>query len=140
MNRQALDFYGEFSDDMKKYLRHNGFHFNKKAYEFAVSMMKRKNPSSDKLEKVEPVTKDQIEQMLTQQNIKLENSIGYDAAYVATMVKADFWKSSIEDDRHMALFVKDMIDDPDQSDGYIMNRWYADMVRKGIPVMWEDFL
>lgn len=138
MNRQALDFYGEFSDEMKKYLRHNGWHFNKALFDFAVSRMKRKN--GGRMEKVEPMTKERVEQLLTQNGIKLENSIGYDAAYVATMVKADFWGSSIEDDRHLALYVRDVIDDADQADGFVMNRWYADMVRAGVPVYWEDFV
>lgn len=138
MNRQALDFYGEFSDEMKKYLRHNGWHFNKKAFDFAVSQMKRRNGS--RMEKVDAMDKERVEQLLTQNGIKLENGVGYDAAFVATMVKADFWGSSIEDDRHLALYVRDVIDDADQADGFVMNRWYADMVRKGVPVYWEDFV
>lgn len=103
MKRQALDSYFEITDDMSKYLRHNGWHFNKKAFDYATKHMRRKNPSSDKLEAVEPYTKEQVEEILTRNGIKLENAIGYDCAFVATMVKADFWKSSIEDERHLAI-------------------------------------
>lgn len=140
MNRQALDTFIDITEDMKKYLRHNGWHFNKKAYDYAVSKMKRKNPSSDKMEKVEPVTKEQVEEMLVKNGVKVENSVGYDCAYVATMIKADFWKSSIEDERHMALMIKNFIDDADQADGYIMFRWYADSIRNGLPIFWEDLV
>jgi hypothetical protein len=41
----------------------------------------------------------------------------YDSVYVANMCKADFLGSSIVDDVHMALYVKDVIDDPDATDG-----------------------
>ena len=140
MNRQALDFYGEFSEDMKKYLRHNGFHFNKKMCDWAVSMMKKKNPSTGKSEKIEVMEKDAVDELLKKNGVTLDNNVGYDYVYVANTVKADKWKSSVEDEKHHALAIKDEIDDDDQADGFIMSRWYSDMVRKGIPVMWEDFV
>lgn len=58
----------------------------------------------------------------------------------ANMVKADFYKSSIEDEAHMALFVKDMVDDTDQKDGFIFNRFYADCNHNGIGIPWDDIL
>lgn len=70
----------------------------------------------------------------------LENNVGYDHVYVANMVKADFYKSSIEDEAHMALFVKDMVDDTDQKDGFIFNRFYADCNHNGIGIPWDDIL
>lgn len=140
MNRQALDFYGEFTDEMKKYLRHYGWHFNKKANDYAVSLMKKKNPSTGQKEKIEPLSKDAVDELLKRNGVKLENNVGYDYVYVANMVKADRWKSSVEDEMHHALSIKDEIDDDDQADGFIMSRWYSDMIRKGIPVMWEDLL
>lgn len=139
MNRQALDYYGEMPDEMKAYLRHNGCHFNKKACEMAVAMMKKKG-TSGKMEKIEPYSKEQVDELLKKNGVELENAIGYDHVYVANMVKADRWKSSVEDERHLALAIKDEIDDPDQADGFIMRRWYSDMVGAGIPVMWDDIL
>ena len=35
---------------------------------------------------------------------------------------------------------EEIVDDPDQADGFIFNRWYADTVRSGIPVDWEGIL
>ena len=52
----------------------------------------------------------------------------------------DFMGSSITDEKHLALYVKDVIDDKDGYDGIVFNRWYADTVRKGIPIEWEDML
>ena len=54
--------------------------------------------------------------------------------------RADFLGSSIADEAHLALYVRDVVDDPDQADGFIFNRWYADTVRSGIPVDWEGIL
>ena len=54
--------------------------------------------------------------------------------------RADFLHSSIMDEQHLALYIKDVIDDVDGYDGIIFNRWYADMCRKGIPIDWESFI
>lgn len=135
-----MDFYGKMPDEMKDYLRHNGWHFNHKAFDYAVSLMKKKG-ASDKLEKLaEPYTKEQVDELLKKHGITIENNVGYDAAYVANMVKADFWKSSIEDEMHLAKYIKDTLDDPDGSDGNVMFCWYAKMLRGGMPVYWEDIL
>lgn len=126
--------------EMKSYLRHWGWHFNKKACDVAVSYMKRTNPSTGKEESIEAISKDEVEDMLKRHGVELKNACGYDHVYVANMIKADRWKSSVEDERHHAIAIKDEIDDADQADGFIFARWYSDMIRKGIPVEWEDIL
>lgn len=78
--------------------------------------------------------------MLQNNNIKLKHDQLYDSVYVANMCKADYLGSSIVDDVHMALYVKDVIDDPDASDGTVFNRWYADICYNGIAVDWEEML
>lgn len=39
-----------------------------------------------------------------------------------------------------AQFIKDMVDDPDQADGFIFNRFYADCNHNGIGIPWDDVL
>jgi len=56
------------------------------------------------------------------------------------MGKADFLGSSIADERHLLMYIKDAIDDEDGYDGIVFNRWYADMCKKGIPIDWEEML
>ena len=56
------------------------------------------------------------------------------------MCKADFLGSSIVDDVHMALYIKDVIDDPDATDGLVFNRWYADMCYLGIAIDWDEMV
>lgn len=136
----ALDKFVKRPEEMILYLNNNSWHFNKKACEFAVSIMRKKNTATNKLEKIDFISKDQIEDMLTKNGIVLEKNKGYDFVFVFNMAKADFWKSSIEDERHLSLYVKDVIDDPDQEDGFIFRRWYSDTINSDIPIIWEDLI
>ena len=138
--RQPLDLYDDMPRDMRKYLSNNGWHFNKKACDFAVSLMKKENQSTKKKEKIEPYTKEQVDEMLKKYNVVLENNVGYDYVFVANMCKADYLKSSIADEHHLALYVKDTIDDIDAGDGVTMRRWYSTMVANGEMVDWDDIL
>jgi hypothetical protein len=138
--RTPLDTYDDMPKEMKAYLSHNGWHFNKKACEYAIGMMKKENPATKKLEKIDPYTKDQVDDMLKKYNITLENSVGHDYVFAANMCKADYLKSSVPDEQHLAMYVKDVIDDPDASDGVTMRRWYATMVANGEPVDWAEMM
>ena len=140
MKKIALDTYDEIPKEMRTYLQHNGWHFNKKAFEYAVKMMKRRNPASGKLERLEPYSKEMVEDLLAKYNVTIEDTSNYDFVFVANMGKADYLKSSIPDEQHLALYVKDVLEDPDASDGVIMRRWYATMVANGIGVDWADIL
>lgn len=141
MKRIPLDMYDEnIPEEMKKYLAHNGWHFNKKACDFAVGIMKKKNAATGKMEKLEPFTKEQVDAMLTRFGITLENNVGYDYIYVANKGKHTLLKSSVADEQHLALYVKDVIDDGQIGDGEIMRKWDAEMTSRGIPVQWDDIL
>ena len=140
MYREPLDIYDERPSGMVAYLRHNGMHFNGKAQAFAASLMRKRNPATGKNERIDPWSKDQVDDMLKRNGVMLENAVGQDYVFVANMAKADFLGSSIADEAHLALYVRDVVDDPDQADGFIFNRWYADTVRSGIPVDWEGIL
>lgn len=139
MIRDSLDIYDVRPESMTNYLRYNGMHFSKKLCDFAVSKMYKRN-SAGKREYITPITKQQLDELLNKHNIKLENNQLYDYVYVANMCKADFLGSSIKTEDHLALYVKDVIEDVDAYDGMVFNRWYADMCRKGIAIDWEDLL
>ena len=140
MIRESLDIYDELPEDMYEYLKHNGRHFNKKLCEFAVSRMKSNNPSTGKVVKLVPISKESIDALLKSYRIELDNNELYDYVFVANMCKADFLGSSIPDEQHLCKYVKDVIDDVDAYDGIVFNRWYADMCRQGIPISWIDML
>lgn len=140
MNRDSLDVYDELPKEMIDYLKHYGRHFNNKLLKFAVSKMQAKDSSTGVVTKLVPYSKEKVDLILQQYNVELKYNELSDYVYVANMCKADFLKSSIPDEHHLALYVKDVIDDVDAYDGIVFNRWYADMCRKGIPIDWEEMV
>lgn len=126
-----LDFYDDRPDSMKRYLKYYGEHFNKKLCQFAVEKMKHGKM---------PVGKEKIDDILQKHNIKLDHNELEDYVYVYNMGNNDYMGSSITDEKHLAMYVKDVIDDEDGYNGIVFNRWYADMVFQGIPIEWDDML
>lgn len=135
----SLDFWEDMPRDMKKYLKNYGYHFNHKLYKFAVENMYKVGRNGNK-EKIEPIEKDKIDELAKKYNITIENNVMYDAAYVYSMVQADFWGKSIPNEQYAIMYVKDVLGDEDKPDGYVFNRWYADMCFMGIPIDWEEFV
>ena len=131
MIRKSLDYYDDRPTSMKRYLKYYGQHFNKKLCDFAVSKMNHGKT---------PVSKESVESILNKYNIQLDNNELYDFVYVYNMGNNDFLGSSIPDEKHLALYVKDVIDDEDGYDGIVFNRWYADFVTCGVPVDWEEMI
>lgn len=125
---------------MEDYISNYGFHFNKKAFEYAVGQMKRVNPTTGRKESLHPMDKKQIDEILSRNGVNLENKNMYDYAFVFMMAKADYWGSSIEDERHLALFVKDYVDDKDASDETPFRRWLATMRGNGTGIEWDEML
>lgn len=130
--RIPLSAYDLKPEGMIAYLRYNGWHFSKKMCEWAVSLMRKDG------KRVEMIDKAKVDEMTGSLNV--ENDVGYDAVYVANMAQSDFWKTSIEDEAHLAQYIKDVVDDEDQKDGFIFNRFYADCCHNGVPIPWEELL
>ena len=136
-----LDIYDDYRPKaMTAYLRHNGWNFDKKAYEYAVKGMRKINPATGKKERIEDPTKEKVDEILKRYGIVLEHNKGYNYLYAFAMGMSDYYKSSIPDEQHLALYVKDVIDDPDNKGGNVFRKWYADCIAKGDPVDWEDLL
>lgn len=136
---QRLDNYGKMPSGMKEYLEAYGWHFSKKMCEWAVFKMKVKDETG-KQKKLDALKKDEVEELLKKYAVKLEKDAGYDCVYVANMAKSDYYKSSIADEAHLALFIKDYIDDPDGYSGLSFTRFYADCIGSGTPIIWEDMM
>ena len=130
----------DLPSDMKRYIRHFGMHFNSKLYTFAASTMHRKVKGSDRTEKMKPIEKSKFEELLKKYNITLEYDELYDGVFVYTMAMSDFFESSLPTEKEVMVFVKDYVDDVDQNDGFIFNRWVADMYLAGKPIDWDDFI
>lgn len=134
-NRIPLDMYDVIPDEQRAYLSNYGKHFNSKMCEFAVKMMRDRKGS-----RVEMVKKEDLEKKMKDVGVTVENDIMYDACYAYCMAKSDFMGSSIEDEKHLLLYVKDLLDDPDASDGQVFNRFYADCVNAGTPIDWTEMI
>ena len=138
MVRDNFTRYDEYPEAMLAYLRNYGPHFNRKLYEFATDKMMKVYEGKKK--KIVPYKKEDVDTIMKNYGIEVNNAQLYDCAYVASMCKADFLGSSVIDDRHLAIYVKDVIDDVDAPDGLVFNRWYADMCYMGIAIDWEEML
>ena len=108
------------------YLRYYGPHFNKKLCEFACKQMQKMEYSKEKLDV-----------LLQSHNIEIQNAKLHDAVYVANWCRNVFYGSSIADEKHFVLFIKDVFD---KESSFIFNRRYADMAKQGIPIEWEDMI
>lgn len=126
---------------MEEYLFEYGYHFNEKLFEYAASLILGKTPETMTdidWKKVEG--KEGVRRFLETQGVKLKNNVGYDAAYVYAMAKSDYYGSSIIDDRHLALFIRDYLDDVDGAESRAFDEFFAKTVALGIPIFWGDML
>lgn len=124
-------------EDMEQYLSFYGWHFNKNLCKFATDMMKREDNASGMLKKITPMKMEELKELLDKHKIELEPNDWYDALYLANMVKADYWGSSIEDEEHMARYIEDVICDVDGYEGIVFSRFLADCTCKGVVIFWD---
>jgi hypothetical protein len=136
MYQRRTGSYDEIPEGMKRYINNYGCHFNKKLCDEAVKRMY--TMVNGKKQVKAPYTKEKVEQLMTTYGITLERNKLYDHVYVANMCSNDYLGKSVIDEKHLVMFVKDMIDDPDAEEGFIFNRWYADTIFMNDPVDWEE--
>ena len=134
-----LDAREVFPSGMEEYLSQYGWHFSRKMCEWAVSRMYKRN-SLDKKISIQSWNKDSVDKLLNKYGVTIENKIGYDYVFAANMCIADYYGSSIIDEQHVALFIKDYVDDPDGYEELPFTRFYADCIGSGVPINWEDML
>lgn len=137
MNRDSFDQYDELPEDMIVYLRYNGRHFNRRLAEFAINKMTTRDSNNNEVP-LAVITKEHLQELLSNNNIHIDKDYIYDALFVINMGKADYLGSSIPDENYLARYVNDVINDIDGYDGLPFNRWYADMAHKGIPIDWYE--
>lgn len=116
-----------FPSGMERYLSLYGWHFSKKMCEWAVSRMS-KGEGSGSASKIQLVEHDVVNGLFKKHGVDSSGFIGYDADYVIHMAKADYYGSSITDEPHLVLFVKDYLCDPDGYDEVAFTRFYADCI------------
>lgn len=90
--------------------------------------------------KLQAQDKEKVEAVLKANSVTLENDKGYDKVFVYNMGRSDYLGSSIADEAHLAKYVKDLLDDKDGYEGIAFNRFLADCIGKGVPIIWEDMV
>lgn len=119
--------------DMTKYIEKYGWHFNQKLCQFATERMMKGG------KQLQVIPKQNVDMLLDNYNISVDKS-SWDYVYIANMCKADFYGSSIDSEKHLAMYIKDLMDDEDGYDGLVFNRWYADMVKLGVHIKWDEMM
>lgn len=136
INMNRLDSRSAYPQDMENYLEFNGWHFNKKMCQWASARMYKKENGEKKY--IQPYSKEEVEELCKKYNIQFD--VNYDAVYIANMCKADFLGSSVFDEAHLVMYVKDVVDDPDAYDGMPFTRFYADCIGSGVGIEWSDMV
>lgn len=131
-----LDYYDILPAGMEAYLASHGRHFSKPMLEWAVGLMKDRNGNRGLT-----VEKKQFDDTMKAYDLELNRKDGYyDGPYVWAMAKSDYMGSSITDERHLALFVKDYIDDVDGNKTRAFDEFYINCVAKGVDIPWKDII
>ena len=134
--KTRLDSRSAFPEGMENYLEFNGWHFNKKMCQWAVSKMYRM--VNGKKEYIEPYTLESLKAL--KERLKIDFEVDYDSVYIANMCKADFLGSSVPNETLLVRYVKDVVEDPDGYDGMPFTRFYADCIGSGTSIPWDDLL
>lgn len=130
-----LDIYDIRPAGLDAYLSYYGYHFSPAMARWAVEHMEPRVGGRMKAMDMEAV-----EKLLTDREIDYRAAKGHDLVYIANMVIADRWDSSVKNEDQLALAIKDEISDPDGYDGMAFSRFLADCNAKGIPIVWEDMI
>jgi hypothetical protein len=131
-----LDYYDILPAGMDAYLASHGRHFSRPMLEWAVGMMENRFGKSITL----PEKKDFDEKMKAYKQTLKRNEGFYDGLYVWCMATADYLGSSIIDEQHLAMFVKDYIDDVDGNPTRAFDEFYVNCTAKGIDIPWKDMI
>lgn len=134
-----LDARDVFPSGMEEYLANYGWHFSKAMCCWATSRMYKTDVNGKKVY-ITPWSKEEVDTLLKKTNITLTNKNSYDYVFVANMCKADYLGSSVPDEQHVALFIRDYVDDKDGYPELPFTRFYADCIGSGTPINWEDML
>ena len=130
-----MDYYDILPEGVDAYLSNYGHHFSRRMCEWAISNMRDMNGN-----KVNMRSKEQVDSLFRSSGIEVKNDKGYDAVFSFHMCVSDYLGSSVADEMHALLYVKDTIDDRDGYDGIVFDRFLADCNGKGVPIIWADMI
>ena len=124
-------------EDLEAYMSFYGLHFSRKLCDYAVSRMWIKDKTTGRRVRITPMDVQKMKSILSEYDVEIDEAETYDALYLANMVRADYWGSSIEDDEHMAKFIKDTLCDEDGYEGIVFCRFIGDCNGRGTVIHWD---
>lgn len=130
-----LDYYAVRPAGLDAYLSYYGYHFSPAMARWAVERMEPRQGGRMKI-----MEKEAVEKLLSDHEIDFRAAKGHDLVYLANMIVADRYGSSVKNDDQLALAIRDEMDDPDGYDGMAFTRYLADCNAKGVPIVWEDMI
>ena len=113
--------------------------FSKRLAEWAIDNMKVKDTATGELKAVKGRTLEDVKTVLKAEGVELPEAFDYTAWYLFNMAVADN-RSSLPDDSHRAMYVKETINDPDGCPEAVLECFVAKMCLKGIPIHWEKMI
>lgn len=130
-----LDYYAVRPAGLDAYLSYYGYHFSPAMARWAVERMVPRQGGRMKI-----MEKEAVEKLLSDHEIDFRAAKGHDLVYLANMIVADRYGSSVKNDEQLALAIRDEMDDPDGYEGMAFTRYLADCNAKGVPIVWEDMI
>lgn len=113
--------------------------FSRKMAEWAISMMMAADEATGKMKRIVPRQLSEMEEVLKENDVKISDEAIYTAWYLFNMCYADY-KKSLEDRKHIAIYIGETINDPDGTDGDVLACFVAKMCNKGIAIHWDRLM
>lgn len=113
--------------------------FSHKLAKKAIEMMEVKDETSGALKPLVPHSVEEVEAVLKENGVKIPEEQIYTAWYLFHMCKADY-KKSLEDNKHIALYIEETLCDPDGDPSDVLCCFVAKMQNAGIAIHWERYL
>lgn len=134
-----MNYYVYYSEEEEIYDSKYKGHFNRKLADWAISRMVKVNPATGEEENVKKRTIDEWDEFIKNNKINIPDESYYDGYYLWHMIAADNPKS-LEDNKHIAIHIEEVITDPDGLTTNILACFKAKMNNMEVPIFWEKFL
>lgn len=119
---------------MEEYLEEYGHTFNKRLFDFAVKLLKKRNGNS-----IDGYDKEGVEEILKTAGVRLPSDGSHDATYVFNLMLSD-QEGGTPDVTKAAADTERYINNPYGWRTRPFDEFYIKTVALGIPIYWDEML
>ena len=112
--------------------------FSKRLAEFAIRHMEVKDPATKARKRLVPVTVEDMQDVLRENDVVVPEEHIYTAWYLFNMAKADYPRTCKTDEQR-ATFVDETLNDPDGCKENVLDCFVAKMRNAGVALHWDRF-